>query len=40
MAAKDPLVRKVFDSQQAFLATVSRWHDISEVAYYRARELE
>lgn len=40
LAEKDPLVRKVFDSQQAFLATVSRWHDISEVAYYRARELE
>jgi TRAP-type mannitol/chloroaromatic compound transport system substrate-binding protein len=40
LAEKDPLVRKVFDSQQAFLAKVSRWHDISEVAYYRARELE
>jgi TRAP-type mannitol/chloroaromatic compound transport system substrate-binding protein len=40
LAAKDPLVRKVYDSQQTFLANVSRWHDISEVAYYRARELE
>jgi TRAP-type mannitol/chloroaromatic compound transport system substrate-binding protein len=40
LATKDPLVRKVFDSQQAFLATVSRWHDISEVAYYRARDLD
>jgi len=40
LAADDPLVRKVFDSQQAFLKTVSRWHDISEVAYYRARDLE
>ena len=39
LAENDPLVRKVFDSQQAFLAKVSRWHDISEVAYYRARDL-
>ncbi len=39
LADNDPLFRRVFDSQEAFLSTVSRWHDISEAAYYRARHL-
>lgn len=37
MAAADPFVRKVYDSQRAFRAQAQAWHAISEEAYYAAR---
>lgn len=39
LAARDPMVKRVVDSQQAFLQRAGRWHEVSEVAYYRARGL-
>jgi len=39
VAASDALAAKVYESQLKFQAQASRWHDISEFAYYRAREL-
>jgi len=39
MAAGDELVRRVWDSQRTFGETVSRWSDVSERAYFRARSL-
>lgn len=40
VAASDPLAAEVYESQQRFQEQVQRWHDISEYAYYRARELK
>ena len=37
LAAADPLVARVWQSQQAFLRQVRAWHDVSEAAYYLAR---
>lgn len=37
MAAADPFVRRVYDSQRAFRAQAQAWHAISEEAYYAAR---
>ncbi len=39
LVANDPLARKVYQSQQAFLQQVTAYHKISEEAYYRARSL-
>lgn len=39
MAAKDPFVKKVFESVQAFQKQAVAWHDISERAYLNARAL-
>jgi TRAP-type mannitol/chloroaromatic compound transport system substrate-binding protein len=39
LAAGDDLVRKVWDSQRKFGETASRWSDVSERAYFRARSL-
>jgi len=39
LAAADPYVQQVWASQQAFLKQARAWHDVSEFAYYRAREL-
>ncbi len=39
LAARDPLVKRVQESQEAFARQASAWHDVSEVAYYRARAL-
>lgn len=39
LAESDALARRVYDSQRAFQAEVSAYHEISEEAYYRARRL-
>jgi TRAP-type mannitol/chloroaromatic compound transport system substrate-binding protein len=39
LAAKDELVRRVWESQKTFGATVARWSDVSERAYFRARSV-
>jgi TRAP-type mannitol/chloroaromatic compound transport system substrate-binding protein len=39
IAARDPVSRKVIDSQRAFQSQVERWHDVSELAYFNARRL-
>jgi TRAP-type mannitol/chloroaromatic compound transport system substrate-binding protein len=39
LAAKDELVRRVWESQKKFGATVARWSDVSERAYFRARSV-
>ena len=40
IANKDPLFKRVYESQNAFKAGVMDYHKISEEAYYRARELK
>lgn len=40
LAAKDPMVKKVYNSQKAFLEQAIEYHKISEQAYYEARGLE
>lgn len=37
VAAADPLTQKVYDSYRAFRDNVMAWHDVSERAYYNAR---
>ncbi len=37
LAARDPLSGKVYESFRAFRAGAMRWHEVSEVAFYRAR---
>jgi TRAP-type mannitol/chloroaromatic compound transport system substrate-binding protein len=39
IADRDPVTRKVVDSQRAFQAQVERWHDVSEFAFFKARRL-
>jgi TRAP-type mannitol/chloroaromatic compound transport system substrate-binding protein len=39
LAGADPMVERVWASQQAFLNQARAWHDVSEFAYFRAREL-
>ena len=39
LVANDPLAKKARDSQKAFQAQVTDYHEISEEAYYRARRL-
>ena len=39
IAARDPVSRKVIESQRAFQSQVERWHDVSEFAYFNARRL-
>ena len=39
IAARDPVSRKVIDSQREFQGQVERWHDVSEFAYFNARRL-
>lgn len=39
MAAKDPAVKKVYDSVVSFRGQVSRWTEISELAFLKARAL-
>jgi TRAP-type mannitol/chloroaromatic compound transport system substrate-binding protein len=39
LAAKDELVRRVWESQKKFGATVARWSEVSERAYFRARSV-
>ena len=36
---RDPVARRVYESQRAFQDQVERWHDVSEYAYYQARKL-
>ncbi len=40
IANKDPLFKRVYESQNAFKTGVMDYHKISEEAYYRARELK
>lgn len=40
IANKDPLFKRVYESQNAFKTVVMDYHKISEEAYYRARELK
>jgi TRAP-type mannitol/chloroaromatic compound transport system substrate-binding protein len=37
LAARDPLSAKVYESFSAFRKGAMRWHEVSEVAFYRAR---
>lgn len=39
IAARDPMARRIYDSQRSFLEKVSRWSAISEQAYFEARSL-
>ncbi len=39
IAARDAMARKIYESQLAFQKQVSKWHDVSELAYYQARDL-
>lgn len=39
LTANDPLARRVYDSQKAFQAQVTDYHEISEEAYFSARRL-
>lgn len=39
LAADDPQVKKVYDNYRSFQNDVRAWHEISERAYYRARDL-
>ncbi|MEJ2513935.1 MAG: TRAP transporter substrate-binding protein [Gammaproteobacteria bacterium] len=39
LASRDPLVKRVHESQAAFARQARAWHDVSEVASYRARAL-
>jgi TRAP-type mannitol/chloroaromatic compound transport system substrate-binding protein len=39
LAAADPLVARIWESQQAFLRQAMAWHDVSERAYFEARSL-
>ncbi len=39
IAGRDPFARRVYDSYRAFQAQAAAWHRVSEVAYYRQREL-
>ncbi len=39
LAAGDELVRRVWESQKTFGATVARWSDVSERAYFNARSV-
>ncbi|MBE0435557.1 MAG: TRAP transporter substrate-binding protein [Methylomicrobium sp.] len=39
MAAKDPAIKKVYDSVVGFRSQVSRWTEISELAFLKARAL-
>lgn len=37
IAAADPMAGRVYESVRAFRARARAWHEVSEVAYYRAR---
>jgi len=39
IATQDALARKIYESQLAFLKQVRKWHDVSELAYFQARDL-
>ena len=39
IAAKDEMGKKVFNSFKAFREQARAWHDVSELAYYNARNL-
>jgi TRAP-type mannitol/chloroaromatic compound transport system substrate-binding protein len=39
IAERDPVARKIYESQLAFQKQVAKWHDVSELAYYQARDL-
>lgn len=39
IAARDGMARKIYESQLAFQKQVRKWHDVSELAYYQARDL-
>lgn len=39
MAAKNDQAKKIFESFRKFRDQVERWHDLSEVAYFKARNL-
>ncbi len=39
LAARDPFAKRVYDSYRAFQTQAAAWHKVSEVAYYRQREI-
>ncbi|MDH4275422.1 MAG: TRAP transporter substrate-binding protein [Gammaproteobacteria bacterium] len=39
VATKDAMSKKVYDSYLKFRAEVKNWHDVSELAYYNARNV-
>jgi len=40
MVAKDPVFKKVYESQEAFKEQIKKYHKISEQSYYQAREIK
>ena len=40
MVAKDPVFKKVYESQEAFKEQIKKYHKISEQSYYHAREIK
>jgi TRAP-type mannitol/chloroaromatic compound transport system substrate-binding protein len=40
MVAKDPVFRKVYESQEAFKEQIKKYHKISEQSYFKAREIK
>ena len=40
MVAKDPVFKKVYESQEVFKEQIKKYHKISEQSYYQAREIK
>jgi TRAP-type mannitol/chloroaromatic compound transport system substrate-binding protein len=40
MIAKDPVFKKVYESQEVFKGQIKKYHKISEQSYYQAREIK